>query len=70
MAFDLLPAVQADIPAMAQIWQSSFRSYDIWLASIRNVSPEDEIGFYNKALDRRFKQPNSVFTKITERETK
>jgi hypothetical protein len=70
MAFDLEPAVEADIPEMARIWQSSFRSYDIRAASMRNVSPEDELMFYNKALAGRMKLPNIMITKITEQETK
>jgi hypothetical protein len=70
MAFDLEPAVEADIPEMAQIWQSSFRSYDIWAASMRNVSSEDELTFYNKALAGRMKLRNILLTKITEQETK
>jgi len=70
MAFDIGPAVEADIPEMAQIWQLSFRSYDIWAASMRNVSHEDEMTFYHKALEGRIKMPNNVTTKITERETK
>jgi len=69
MAFDLAPAVEADIPALAQIWQSSFRSYDIWDASMRNVSSEDELAFYYKALSSRLGKLNHVVTKITERET-
>ncbi|KAH8748537.1 hypothetical protein F5882DRAFT_422027 [Hyaloscypha sp. PMI_1271] len=70
MAFDLSPAIEANIPELAQIWQSSFRSYDIWAASMRNVSSEDELAFYTKALTVRMKLPNTVVTKITERETK
>jgi len=70
MAFDLSPAIEANIPELAQIWQSSFRSYDIWAASMRNVSSKDELAFYTKALTVRMKLPNTVVTKITERETK
>jgi len=69
MTFDLAPAVEADIPALAQIWQSSFRSYDIWATSVRHVSSEDELAFYHKALASRVGKPNQVVTKITERET-
>ena len=70
MAFDLSPALEADIPQLAQLWQSSFRSYDIWTAAMHDVSSEDELAFYNKALTRRMKLPNTFTTKVTERETK
>jgi hypothetical protein len=69
MTFELAPAVEADIPPLAQIWQSSFRSYDIWAASMRNVSSDDELLFYNKALAARLKLPSTVLTKMTEHET-
>ncbi|KAE9366218.1 hypothetical protein N431DRAFT_351361 [Stipitochalara longipes BDJ] len=69
MNFDLGSAVEADIPALSQIWQSSFRSYDIWAAAMRHVSSEDELAFYNKALISRVESPNNAVTKITERET-
>jgi len=70
MAFGLELAVPADIEAMVQIWYFSFRSYDIWLAAMRNVTPEDEKAFYTKALTKRFEKPNRGFMKIVERETK
>jgi hypothetical protein len=70
MAFDLSPALEADIPQLAQLWQSSFRSYDIWTAAMHDVSSEDELVFYNKALTRRMKLPNTFTTKITELGTK
>lgn len=70
MAIDLSPALEADILQLAQLWQSSFRSYDIWTAAMRHVSSEDELAFYHKALARRLKLPNTFTTKITERETK
>jgi len=36
---------------------------------MRNVSSDDELLFYNKALAARLKLPSTVLTKITEHET-
>jgi hypothetical protein len=70
MTFELAPAVTDDVEEMARIWQSSFQLYDIWQASMRDASSEDELAFYVEALEMRFKKPGTVFTKIIDSETK
>lgn len=70
MAFKLEKATPADSDEMARVWSSSFKAYDIWVAILRNVKPEDEHVFFVELLERRFRQPNAIMTKITEGETK
>ena len=70
MTFEPVLALTDDIEEMARIWQSSFQSYDIWQASMRDTFPEDELAFYLEGLRKRFKKPSSIFTKIVESETK
>jgi hypothetical protein len=64
MTFELASALTDDIEEMARSWQSSLQSYDIWQASMRDVSREDELAFYVEALELRSKKPGTVFTKL------
>jgi hypothetical protein len=64
------PATPADIPTLAQLFYTSFLTYDVWAASMRDVSEEGQLSFLTQILARRFDDPGALVTKAVEVETK